>query len=186
VLRRDGIDEDPLDSNSEPFESWRNILQLRRYRAKIPPIEIRVAMKRNEFRSAVFNSVAERAAGQESDLVAFGEQKTRDRKQRINMARRGRRSDKNFHHMGPQIADEARLLGLPIDAAPSGAKVRPALSHANGQHGVRAPLRKNFRDSILRYVCNGAAASKRSAKHSLDRPATCRVASARDWGGERS
>ena len=96
MLRRDGIDEDPLDSNSEPFESWRNVLQLRRHRAKIPPIEICVALKRNEFRSAVFDSVAERAAGQESDLVAFGEQNTRDRKQRIDMARRRRRSDKNF------------------------------------------------------------------------------------------
>ena len=72
MVRRDGIDEDPLDSNPEPFESWRNVLQLRRHRAKIPPIEICTALKRNEFRSAVFDSVAERAAGQESDLVAFG------------------------------------------------------------------------------------------------------------------
>jgi hypothetical protein len=56
MLRRDGIDEDPLNSDSEPFESWRNVLQLRRYRAKIPPIEICVALKRNEFRSAVFDS----------------------------------------------------------------------------------------------------------------------------------
>ena len=116
MLRRDGIDEDPLNSDSEPFESWRNVLQLRRYRAKIPPIEICVALKRNEFRSAVFDSVAERAAGQESDLVAFGAQNTRDRKQRIDMAGRRRRSDKNFHDIGPLIADEARLLGLPIDA----------------------------------------------------------------------
>jgi hypothetical protein len=83
--------------NSEPFESWRNVLQLRRHRAKIPQIKICAALKRNEFRSAVFDAVAERAAGQESDLVAFGAQHPHDRKQRIKMARRRRRSDKNFH-----------------------------------------------------------------------------------------
>jgi hypothetical protein len=30
-------------------------------------------------------------------------------------------------------------------------------SRANGQHGGRAPLRKNFRDRILRYICNAVA-----------------------------
>lgn len=54
-------------------------------------------------------------------------------------------------------------------------KSPPVRSRANGQHGGRAPLRKNFRDWILRYVRN-AAASKRSAKRSLDRPATLDLA----------
>src|SRR6202789_2671425 len=116
MLRREGVDEDPLDGNSEPFESRRNVLQFGGHREKIPPIEICAALKRNEFRSAVFDAFAERAAGQESDLVRFGPQYTRDRKQRIDMAGRGGRSDKNFHDICPLIADEARLLGLPIDA----------------------------------------------------------------------
>jgi hypothetical protein len=45
--------------------------------------------------------------------VAFGEQNTRDRKQRIEMARRRRRSDKNFHDIGPLIVDKARYVGFP-------------------------------------------------------------------------
>jgi hypothetical protein len=45
--------------------------------------------------------------------VAFGEQDTGDRKQRIDMARSGRRSEKNFHDTGPLIADTARIRGSP-------------------------------------------------------------------------
>ena len=138
--------------------SWRNVLQLRRHRAKIPPIEICAPPKRNEFRSAVFDLVAERAPGQESDLVAIGEQNARDRKQRIDMARRRRRSDKNLHDIGPLIADKRAYVGLPMEATPSGAKSPRPRSRANVQHGERARLRESFRDWILRYGCNGVAA----------------------------
>ena len=113
MLRREGIDEDPLDRNSEPFESRRNVLQLGSHRENFPPIEICAHRKRNEFRSAAFDAGAKDAAGQESDLVAFGEQYVRDRKQRIEMACRGRRSDKNFHDIVPLIADKARIRGSP-------------------------------------------------------------------------
>jgi hypothetical protein len=65
VLRREDINEDPLDGDSERFESRRNVLEFGSHREKIPPIEICAALKRNEFRSAVFDAVTERAAGQE-------------------------------------------------------------------------------------------------------------------------
>src|ERR1700677_2056435 len=113
MLRREGVDEDPLDGDSEPFESRRNVLQFGGHREKIPPIEICTALKRNEFRSAVFDAIMERAAGQERDLVAFGEQDTGDRKQRIDMARSGRRSEENFHDTGPLITDTALIRGSP-------------------------------------------------------------------------
>ena len=51
-------------------------------------------------------------------------------------------------------------MGLPTDAMPSGAISGRPRSRANGQHGERARLRENFRDWILRYVCNAAAAGE--------------------------
>jgi hypothetical protein len=47
-------------------------------------------------------------------------------------------------------------------------KVRRRQSRANGQHGGRAPLRKNFRDWILRYVCNAAPDGETPRKLSLN------------------
>jgi hypothetical protein len=73
------------------------------------------------------------------------------------MARRGGRSDKNFHDIGPLIADKAASVGLPTDATPSGAISARPRSRANSQQGEGARLRENFRDWILRYVCNTAA-----------------------------
>src|SRR5262249_9601076 len=144
------------DGNPEPFKSRRNVLQFGGHREKIPPIEICAALKRNEFRSDVFDAIAERAAGQESDLVTFGEQDTGDRKQRIDMASRRRRSEKNSHGIGPLAADTTRMRGLPTDATPSGALSGWPRSPPNGQHSERTLLRESFRNWILRYVCNVA------------------------------
>src|SRR5262249_14761053 len=73
-----------------------------------PQIEIGVGRKRNEFRSTAFDAVAVGAPRQEGNLVAFGEQYARDCKQRIEMARRGRGSEENFHGIGPLIVDRLR------------------------------------------------------------------------------
>ena len=132
VLRRDAIDEQSLDRNSEPLESRRNVLQFGNRRENIPPIDICGALKRNEFRSAAFYAVAEGAPGQEIDLVAFGEQDTRDCKQRIEMARRRHTSDKNLHDLDPLIADRRAFAGLPTGATPSGAISGQPRSRPNG------------------------------------------------------
>jgi hypothetical protein len=52
------------------------------------------------------------------------------------------------------------------DALPR--NLRRLRSRANVQHRGRAPLRENFRDWILRYVCNEAADGERSRQLSLN------------------
>jgi hypothetical protein len=155
--RRQSFEEEALDRNSEPFEPRRNVLEFRSHRENVSTIEICAALKRNEFSSAIFDAVAERAAGQETDLVAFGAEHMYDRKQRIEMARRGRRSEKNFHHFGPLLPTRRASRVSSTDATPSGAISGRPRSRPNGQHGERVRLPMNFRDWTLRYVCNAAA-----------------------------
>ena len=64
-------------------------------------IEVRGRWERKKFGPTAFDTRAKGGPGQEGDLVAFGEQDARDRKQRIEMARRGRRSEENFHGNRP-------------------------------------------------------------------------------------
>ena len=93
-------------ATAQPFEPRRNVLQFGDHRENVAQVEICAARKRKELRAAGFDAGAKRGAGQEGDLVAFGDQNARDRKQRIEMARRRRRSDENFHDIGPLIADD--------------------------------------------------------------------------------
>jgi hypothetical protein len=79
------------------------------------------------------------------------------------MARRGGRSDKNFHDIGPLIADKARICGSPDGRDALRRNIRQPRSRPNGQHGERARLRQSFRNWILRYVCNATAGCERSA-----------------------
>ena len=60
-----------------------------------------------------------------------------------------------FIVIGPLITDQAHLWVS--RGGGHSAKSRPTAKPSDAQHGEGGPLRKNFRDRILRYVCNGAA-----------------------------
>jgi hypothetical protein len=83
VLSRDGVDEDALAGGAHPVEPRRDSLEFRNHRENVPQIEICACGEGKEFDSAAFDSVAKDRARQESDLVAFGEQDARDRRQRV-------------------------------------------------------------------------------------------------------
>lgn len=55
------------------------------------------------------------------------------------------------------IIDMTRLANSGSRSALCGLRSERPRSRANGQHRGRAPLRENFSDWTLRYVCNAAA-----------------------------
>src|SRR5882757_6173408 len=110
VLRWDGVDEDALADDAQPLEPRWYVFQLGNHRENFPQIEVRARGKGKEFESAGFDAGAKGGACQEGDLVAFGRQDACNRKQRIEMTRRRRRSDKNFHVIGPLIVEKRSRL----------------------------------------------------------------------------
>ena len=97
VLGRKGVDEHALQCDAQPVRPRSHALQLGSHRADVTQIEVRALGKGVEFRPDGFDAAAQNAARQKGEFVAFGDQDASDREQRIEMARRGGRSDENFH-----------------------------------------------------------------------------------------
>jgi hypothetical protein len=71
---------------------------------------------------------AQRASGQKRDVMAFLDQAMTDRKERIEMLRCGRRSDKNFHVIPPtENVKRERPSRLESGPSGSGRKIEGAL-----------------------------------------------------------
>jgi hypothetical protein len=111
ILGRDSLDKNALAGDTQPLRPRRDAFEFGDPREDILRIEVRGRRERKKFGSAALDANAEGAARQKSNLVTFGAQNARDRKQRIEMARRGRRDDENFHGIGPLIADKVRPPG---------------------------------------------------------------------------
>jgi hypothetical protein len=97
VLAGNGIDEYPLHDDTEPFQPRRNGFQFGSHRREVAQVEIRAGRKRVKPCANAFDGTAQSTPRQKGNLVAFGDQETSDRKQRIEMAGGGSRSKKDFH-----------------------------------------------------------------------------------------
>ncbi len=101
MLRGDGIDEHALHDGAQPIRPRCHGCQFGEHRIEGAQIEVGTRGKRVEFRADAFDAIAQDAARQEADIVAFSDQDVSDCKQRIEMARRGRRSKEDFHGTCP-------------------------------------------------------------------------------------
>ena len=97
VLSGNGIDEHALHRDAQPFRPLRHALQFGHHGGDISQVNIRARGKGAESCSDALDALTQSGAGQADDLVAFRDQDTPNREQRIEMACRGRRSDENFH-----------------------------------------------------------------------------------------
>jgi hypothetical protein len=97
MLSGNGVDEQVLYRDTEPFRPQWEIFQFGYHRADISQIEIRVWGKGPESCPDALYWVAESVAGQADHLMAFGDQDTSNRKQRIEMACCRSRRKENFH-----------------------------------------------------------------------------------------
>lgn len=97
MLSGDGVDEQALYRDAQPLRPRSYVFQFGHHRDYVSKIEIRARGKGAIFCPDAFDALAQSAARQADDLVAFGDQDAPNRKQRIEMARRGRLSNENFH-----------------------------------------------------------------------------------------
>ncbi len=97
MLRGDDINEHALHDGAQQVRPRRHSCQFGEDRIEGAQIQVGIRRKRVEFRADAFDAIAQDAARQEADIVAFVDQDVSDCKQRIEMARRGRRSKEDFH-----------------------------------------------------------------------------------------
>jgi hypothetical protein len=140
-----GLDEVELDAGKQTFE--------RAAAARKEPMRVPRLRRAGAWRGRVGQSVAV----EHNDLFEMGR----------DGLRRGEASD-------PGANDGCLLqnwIGLALVSR--GTRCRPGNPRrSNGQQGERAPLRENFRDWTLRYVCNAAADPTRSSASSFSRRET--------------
>jgi hypothetical protein len=123
VLRTNSVYEKPLRGEAHPFKPGWYVLYFRGKREDV--IDIYLRREGTEPRPDTFNAFTEGAARKDHDLVAVGEQDTPNGEQRVQVARRRRRGEKNFHEILSSLF---------------------AKQHGQGQVGWWAKAQKELRD----------------------------------------